>query len=146
MPPNDGPGRAGDAARAGDWGIAERRSPSLRLSSRAGQLARPAIRVRFRPFKNAAGRMLGWLRLELPSGLVIDGAKLMVGPQGRRWLALPAVPQVHADGSPRLVDGKKAWRPIVEFQSRVVREKFETQVLGALRASHPTLFNGEAER
>jgi hypothetical protein len=142
MRTHDGPGRA---ASAGDWGIAGRRSPSLRLSSRAGQLARPAIHVRFRPFKNVAGTMLGWLRLEFPSGLIVNDAKLMIGRDGRRWVALPAAPQVHADGSLRVIDGKKAWRPIVEFQSKAVRERFETQVLGALRASHPALFKGEPE-
>jgi len=160
-----GPGRAGDAARADDRDIAGRRSPSFRPSSRTGQLARAiawgarpppaagfgdrprdrAIRVRFRPFKNQTGTMLGWLRLELPSGLVINAAKLMIGTHGRRWMALPAVPQVRPDGSPRVIDGKKAWHPIVEFQSKAVREKFEAQVLGALRASHPALFKGEAE-
>jgi hypothetical protein len=102
-----------------------------------------AIRVRFHPFKNKSGSMLGWLTILLPSGLVIHDAKLIIGPAGKRWLALPTVPQVPNDGSPRLVDGKKSWRPIVEFQSTAVREKFEGQVLDALRKSHPKLFAGE---
>jgi hypothetical protein len=103
------------------------------------------IHVQFKPFKNPGGTMLGWLNLRLPSGLVINDAKLMIGPQGKRWVALPAVPQTHADGSPRLVDGKKAWRQIVEFQSKQVREKFETQILNELRRTHPALFKGEGE-
>ena len=86
--------------------------------------------------------MLGWLNLSLPSGLVINDAKLMIGPQGKRWVGLPAVPQVHADGSLRLVDGKRQWRQIVEFQSKEMREKFEAQVLDELRRTHPALFKG----
>jgi hypothetical protein len=100
-----------------------------------------ALRVQFKPFKNPAGTMLGWLNLYLPSGLVINDAKLMVGPQGKRWVALLAVPQVHADGSPRLVDGKKAWRQIVEFQSDAARAKFQALVLAELRRTHPALFD-----
>jgi hypothetical protein len=87
--------------------------------------------------------MLGWLNLRLPSGLVINDATLMIGPQNRRWVALPAIPQVHADGSPRLVDGKKTWRKIVEFQSKEAQEKFEAQVLDELRRTHLALFKGE---
>jgi hypothetical protein len=87
--------------------------------------------------------MLGWLNLRLASGLVINDAKLMIGPQGKRWVALPSVPQVHADGSPHLIDGRKTWRKIVEFQSKETQEKFEAQVLDELRRTHPALFKGE---
>jgi DNA-binding cell septation regulator SpoVG len=34
--------------------------------------------------------MVGFLSVELPSGLIIRNLRLMVGPQGSRWLAMPA--------------------------------------------------------
>jgi hypothetical protein len=37
----------------------------------------------------------------------------------------------------------KAWRKIIEFQSKEAQEKFEAQVLDELRRTHPRLFKGE---
>ena len=36
--------------------------------------------------------------VELPSGLGIHDIKLMVGPAGRRWLAMPSQKQLDHDG------------------------------------------------
>jgi hypothetical protein len=83
--------------------------------------------------------MLWFLTLELPSGLVINDARLMIGPQERRWFAIPEVKQTDADGKRRFIDGKQAWRAIVEFQNRSGRQRFEEQVLGELRRQHPGL-------
>jgi len=65
---------------------------------------------RWQPFRNEARTMLGFLSVELPSGLVINDAKLMVGPHGPHWIALPATKQLDKDGNPKLdVNGRQVW-------------------------------------
>jgi hypothetical protein len=86
-----------------------RRQPIAPDAGTAVGFGNRPIRVRFRPFKNVAGTMLGWLRLELPSGLIVNDAKLMVGPQGHRWLALPAMLEENA-----LWIGDVEWTPPFE--------------------------------
>src|SRR6516165_9568101 len=70
----------------------------------------PPLQVTFRPWQNEAKTVLGFLRIECPSGLIIDGAKLMIGPRGARWVAMPATKQLHPDGKPVLLaNGRQAW-------------------------------------
>jgi DNA-binding cell septation regulator SpoVG len=96
---------------------------------------------KFTAWQNEARTVAGFLSIELPSGLIVNDCKLMVGPQGRRWIALPAIKQLDAEGQPRLgADGKTIWTPIIEFTSRDVRDKFNEVVLAALRRSHPEAF------
>jgi len=66
------------------------------------------MRVRkFRPFTNPAGTMAGFLSVELPSGLILNDCKLMIGAAGKRWIGLPAVKRPDAEDQPQLdVDGK----------------------------------------
>jgi hypothetical protein len=47
---------------------------------------------------------------------------------------------LNPSGSPRIVDGKHAWKPIAEFRSKAIRQKFEDQVFAVLRRQHPELF------
>ena len=108
-----------------------------------GQKPQPRIR-KFTPFRNAAKTILGFITIELSSGLIINDAKLMIGPQGRRWIDLPAVKQVDQDGRPRLdVHGKQIWSQIIEFRDSHTRERFQETILAALRVAHPELFDGE---
>jgi len=94
--------------------------------------------MRWRPARNAAGTVLGYLDVELPSGMVINDAKLMVGPAGKHWIALPAIKQTGKDGEPRLDDnGKQLWSPIIEIPSQDARDRFNELVLAALRRQHP---------
>src|SRR5262245_3947920 len=50
--------------------------------------------------RNAAGTVLGYLSVELPSGLIINDLKLMVGPKGKRWVSMPSVMQTDKEGNP----------------------------------------------
>jgi DNA-binding cell septation regulator SpoVG len=101
----------------------------------------------WRPFHNPAGTVLGYLDVELPSGMVINGSKLMVGPNGKHWVAMPSERQLDRDGNPRLDDnGKQLWSPIVEFATRDARGRFNELVLAALRRKHPGAFDQEASR
>ena len=101
---------------------------------------------KFTPFQNAAGTLLGFVTIELPSGLILNDCKLMVGPQGRRWIGMPAVKQLDRDGNPRFdANGKPLWNQIVEFRDRAVRDRFNRAVIEALRTTHAELFEGEGE-
>jgi hypothetical protein len=67
--------------------------------------------------------------------------KLMVGPKGRHWIAMPAVKRLNEDGTPRLSpQGKAVWDPITEFRDRVTAARFGDMVLAALQAAHPEAF------
>jgi hypothetical protein len=93
---------------------------------------------RWQPFRNPAGTVLGFLSIELPSGLIINDAKLMIGQAGKHWIALPAIKQTGKDGEPRLdANGKQLWSLIVEFATRDARVRFNELILAALRRQHP---------
>jgi hypothetical protein len=102
----------------------------------------PRIRT-FRAWRNPARTVLGFISLELASGLIIHHCKLMVGPRGRRWIALPAVQRRGPNN--QLVNGengKPIWDPIVEFCDRETRDRFQEVVIDALYAAHPEVFDG----
>ena len=99
--------------------------------------------TRWRPFHNEAGAVLGYLDVELPSGMIVKGCKLMVGPLGKHWIATPAEQQLDKKGNPRLAArGKTIWQPIVEFSTREDRTRFGELVLAALRRQHPEALAG----
>jgi hypothetical protein len=86
--------------------------------------------------------MGGFLTVELPSGMIISDCKLMIGPAGRPWVALPAIRQLDRDGEPRRdTNGKVLWLPIIDFNDRDCRERFQNAVLDALRREHPEAFD-----
>jgi hypothetical protein len=121
-------------------------SPGQTFSSRARLPAsRPAKIRRWNPHRNDAGTMIGVLSVELPSGLIINDAKLMVGPAGKHWIALPAIKQIDRDGTPKLDEnGKPLWSPVVEISNRHTRERFNEMVLDAVRRQHPEALNDDA--
>jgi len=57
------------------------------------------VKIRsWRPYRNPAGTMLGFVSAQLPWGMIINDMKLMIGPKGRRWLAMPSQKQLDRDG------------------------------------------------
>jgi len=89
--------------------------------------------------------MLGFLDVQLPSGMIVNGCKLMVGANGRHWVALPAQPQINRDGSAKLdASGKPLWAQILDFADRAGADRFRELVLGALRRQHPEAFIGDS--
>jgi DNA-binding cell septation regulator SpoVG len=89
------------------------------------------------PYQNPARTMLGFISVEMPSGVIYHGLRLMVGPKGERWIAMPSVKQLDQDGNP----AKPIWNPIIEFANRASYDKFQTMVLEALRRAHPKAFD-----
>ena len=93
---------------------------------------------RWQSFQNPAGTMLGFVSVEMSSGLVINDCKLMVGPNGRRWVAMPSVKQFDRDGAARVdANGRPTYSQIVEFARRKAADRFRDLVLDALRRQHP---------
>ena len=98
--------------------------------------------LRFTPHQ--VGSMLAFLSVELPSGMIVNDLKLMIGPTGKPWLAMPSQKQVDRDGNPRLdANGKQTYTQFVEFASRSAADRFRHLVLAALRLEHPEALGGE---
>jgi DNA-binding cell septation regulator SpoVG len=102
---------------------------------------------RWQPYRNPVGTMLGYLSIELPSGLVINDAKLMIGPAGKPWIAMPSQKRVDREGNPVPgPDGKPSYTQHVEFASRPAADRFRDLVLDAIRAAHPEALEVEGGR
>jgi hypothetical protein len=98
---------------------------------------------RWQQYQNPSGTIRGFADIELPSGMIVNGCKLIRGPQGKYWIAPPAIRQVDSDGNPLLdANGKPKWSPIVEFCDRAAADRFRDLGLEALRRQHPTAFDG----
>jgi len=100
--------------------------------------------VQFTPDRNAAGTMLGWLRITRPSGEITDDHKLMVGPAGRRFVTF-IFPDSAADGTQRRRHGHIIWKQRQHFRDQAIRDNWQRQVLAVLRTEHPELFVGEPQ-
>jgi hypothetical protein len=100
--------------------------------------------LKFTPFRNTAGTMRGFVVAETPSGLVIHGLKVMVGPRGKRWIAPPDAKRRGRNDEVMLdANGKAVWDPVIEFRDRDTRDRFNAMILDALRRDHPELFDEE---
>jgi DNA-binding cell septation regulator SpoVG len=69
--------------------------------------------------------LLGFLSLELPSGLVINDITVHEK-AGSRWCSMPARQYEK--------DGEKQWAPLVDFANKETREAFQRLALEALDA------------
>jgi hypothetical protein len=113
-----------------------------------GGKPRPTIRIlRWRPFTNPSGPVLGLLDVELPSGLQILDIRFGIGSRGGAYVMMPAEKMRDRDDRPLLDDrNKPRGRSLVDFRSKDVRERFSDQVVAALRRAQPELFAGEGGR
>lgn len=106
-----------------------------------GKPVRQAKLRKWTAYRNPAGTMLGFLSVELASGIIVNDLKLMVGPKGSRWIAMPAKQRDRGDAT-----GKAVWDDYLEFRDKATREKFQDQILAVLRREHPEAFADEGER
>jgi DNA-binding cell septation regulator SpoVG len=96
----------------------------------------PATTVKLRrwfPYRNPAGTQLAFLSVELPSGMIVNDIRLMVGAKGRRWLAMPS--QKRTDGT--------GWSDFVEFRDKATRDRFQEPILAVAQREHPEAFRDE---
>jgi DNA-binding cell septation regulator SpoVG len=98
-----------------------------------------AIQIRdWRPMRR--GSLLGFAKIELPSGMIIADVTILSGERGP-WASPPSKPMVGRDGVVLTdADGKTKYSPIIEFASKEIRERFSAAVIEGLRAAHPEVF------
>jgi hypothetical protein len=81
-----------------------------------------AFKVRsWRPFQK--NTLLGFMSMELPSGLVINDITLHEK-SGSRWTAMPARQYE--------LNGEKTWAPVIEFAGKESRAAFQELALSAI--------------
>jgi DNA-binding cell septation regulator SpoVG len=81
--------------------------------------------------------LLGFAKVEFPSGLVINDVTILQGERGP-WASPPSKPMIDRDGNALRDDkGKIRYVPMIEFTSREVRNKWSDSVIEAIRAAHP---------
>jgi hypothetical protein len=69
-----------------------------------------------------------------PSGLVLRDCSVHERPDGKRWVGLPAKPQLDSEGRHRKdpASGKPLWLPLVEIKGKAERERFQRAALAAV--------------
>jgi hypothetical protein len=113
----------------------------IHLAQRPAPAATAKIR-RWCRHPNAAGTLLDYLSAELPSRMIVNDLKLMVGPKRQPWIAMPSQRQLDREGNRRTgPDGKQLWSQTIEFATRAAADRFRDLVLDALRCQHPEAFN-----
>jgi len=91
--------------------------------------------LEWRPLNKGALR--GFAKIELRSGMVISDVTILVGANGP-WASPPSKPQIGRDGAVmKDAAGKARYTPIIEFSSKEIRDRWSTQIIDALRTSHP---------
>lgn len=95
----------------------------------------------------SAGSLLAYFDLEHASGLITRDWKLMRGPDGKLWLAVPSVKQTDRDGNPVIGDkGKPVYKNFIDFKDRATRDRFTEQVIGLIRNEHPDVIGDGDDR
>ena len=99
---------------------------------------------RFAPIATG-GSALAYLDIETPSGVIFRDCRLMRGPNGGFWIAMPSIKQLDRDGNPVIGDkGKPLYRNFVDFKDRATRDRFTAQVVALIRREHPDIVADEA--
>jgi hypothetical protein len=99
-------------------------------------LAAPRVRILdWRELRS--NHLLGFAKIELPSGLVINDVCILAGERGP-WASPPAKPQVDRDGNVvRESNGKLRYSPVIEFRDKETRNRWSDAVIEAVRTAHP---------
>jgi hypothetical protein len=121
-----------DRGLAATWGRPETspRSPAV-IAPRPRQ---PKLR-KWTPHRS--GSLLGFVTVELASGIVLGDLRIMTGKSGL-WIAMPAIKQIDRNGNPRLdASGRSLFNQIIEFRDRKTSDRFNRTVLDLMRAAHP---------
>jgi len=78
----------------------------------------------------------GFCTVKFPMGLIIR--EVMVHEkQGRKWVNLPAKPQLNRDGALNYKDGKLQYAAILEWKDKETRDRFSNTVIRIIEEKHP---------
>jgi len=102
------------------------------------------VKIVFWSPSSGDGPAVGEFDVELDSGLVLCRLRMMRSAAGFPWLSLPSQKAWNPNGTPVLrSDGRQMWRPLIRFRDQKVEKSFRQQVLAALQAEYPQLFDGK---
>jgi DNA-binding cell septation regulator SpoVG len=76
-----------------------------------------------------SGSMLAFLSVELASGIIVNGLRLMTRMHGP-WIAMPSQKRLDAGG-------KSIYSPILEFRDRATADRFNAMVIDLIRRQRP---------
>src|SRR5262249_24112161 len=103
--------------------------------SHEAHMEKSARIVDWRPLRRNS--LLGFAKVQFPSGLVISDITILNGERGP-WALPPSKPQIDRDGNAlKDQNGKVRYTPIIEFASREIRYRLSSGIIDALRAVHP---------
>lgn len=87
--------------------------------------------------------LLGFAKVELPSGLIINDVTILSGERGP-WASPPSKPMVDRNGVVMKDSNRKLrYTPIIDFVSKHVCSRFSDAVIKAVRATHPEAFGSD---
>jgi hypothetical protein len=111
----------------------------------AGAANAPQVTISdWRPHE--ASTLRGFFTSHLPSGMSLHENSLHYR-DGQWWVMPPSKPMVGRDGMVlRDGNGKPRYTPIVTFGRKEARERFNANVIAALRLALPEVFEAEAAR
>lgn len=99
----------------------------------------PSVTVSdWKPFRR--NTLVGFVTAHLPSGITLFEVS-MHSREGTWWVSPASKPMLSQDGTAlRDGAGKIRYAPIVAFESKTARQRFNTAIISALRTAHPKIF------
>ena len=84
--------------------------------------------------------LLGFAKIEFPSGMVIADVTVLTSERGP-WALPLSRPMLNRDGVVIKDEaGKIRYSPFIEFTSKEIRNRWSDAVIQAMRAAHPEVF------
>ena len=84
--------------------------------------------------------LVGFLTAHLPSGMTLHDVALHCR-DGVWWVSPASKPMLNADGQVlRDEAGRIRYQPIVSFDSKTARQRFNSAVISAVQRAHPEIF------
>jgi hypothetical protein len=97
----------------------------------------------WKPWDRPGSSLLGHCSVSFQGGWCIHDVPIFVRGDGSLSAGTPSMPELGADGTVRVkADGKKAYHPIVTFETAEGRARWNRLILGALAAGGITGASG----
>ena len=85
--------------------------------------------------------LLGFAKVEFPSGMVISDVTILKGERGP-WASPPSKPLIGRDGIVmKDAAGKVKYSPIIEFTTKEIRTRWSDAVIAAMKVAHAEVFS-----